>query len=1334
MIDVAALILATVAVGALLLVLPIVATVFAVKARRRVREMQARLDLIEAGLVSPQVAIPEATPEKIVEEPSPSPVEPAEAPEALEPPEPPEPPEPLPPVSVEETPVRAKRGSIEERIGLVWFTRIGIVLVIVALAFFFKYVIDNDWIGPWGRVAVGVIAGVFFLGWGSWMARKGKTHKIFVQGTLGLGLALLLVSAYASFAFYHLVAALPAFGVVALLSVLGGALAAWHRAEVILVLSLIAVFLNPVLLSTGVDRPWALFCYLLVMTSAGLWVAVRLNFRVAIWTAVVGVMAIFSGWYARFFDPTSPPIPGIYDLPIEEMQGAYFPLEARLAPLVFALIFPLQWTYGGILSRMKKSPRTALGLYLAAAVGAHAAFAALLFDRPVLLGVAMCVLGVGFGVLLTHERHTNWLGLPLAASFAVMASLTGEIESGKLLPLLILTGGWAAVYFATFFRRAAREGLLASGWALLLLGASGLGLAVLCGLWLLPGHFAMLGLLLAILSIVYLLLALAAHSVLTIAAAFLLSLGGMSACGILSGGVDMPSQTGFLIVSALWALAYICSLCIDMFVKGSPWSPARLFVLAGAGVGFAAIFIGVTSADAGLLRALLSLACGVVYLLVGLRMTRAGDYGANRSLLPLGLALAFFTLAVAFLFSGVGVTVIWAAEAVVLAWLAVSGRRASWLAASLVMFAIAAGRLLVVDFNWIFSQQELFWSSFGAQGTMIPTAFLNPRAIALAGTGIGMLFSAILCGRNREKTFFRIVGLGLAIAGHLALLTLAISEFQMLFTDTGGLPVSGLPSDEFRRLMDAFQQSLASQSYRLDMLATVVLAVYAAGLLVCGFVLRNLPHRIFGIVLFGVTLGKLVFWDIWELARIYQIIVLVAVGLLLLAGGFLYARFGERIKTLLADSGKLAVLLGLSIFVIGHANSAGAFETGDYENLRTIEGVTAPGDYRLLVDPALYGASRAGQADMRISDPAGTEVPFFVRPANRPPAARPKLPAKLLDPQLLPDGGSRVVLDLGPDPPRHRRVDLDIDGRDFLRQARVESSVDGRDFGILASGAYVFDLAGGGPRAVRTWLAYPLSRARYLRVTLLPGADKYRLSIRAASVTSGPLPAPAKYVGAVELDLHPTASEQRGFSLYELGKLPPGVQFDTLRLSMATRAFVRRVVVEATTRKQAWFSVGGGVIYRVPAGDDRVQELLDLPIRPAGRPLLRLSIDDGDNPPLDLQKVAAIYPPEEIVFRTTSAGRHVLYVGHKDDRGASYDLAELYRRGVPGEPRPATMGALTPNPNKIDKTVQIAAKPFSERYALVIQLVIAGVVLLLAIWTLLLIRRSQKKNRGERER
>ncbi len=95
--------------------------------------------------------------------------------------------------------------SIEERIGVVWFTRIGATVGMVVAGWFFKYMVDNDWIGPWGRIALGAAAGAVVLGLGEWFSRRKRTHPLFNQGLLGLGLALLLITAYASFGFYHLV-------------------------------------------------------------------------------------------------------------------------------------------------------------------------------------------------------------------------------------------------------------------------------------------------------------------------------------------------------------------------------------------------------------------------------------------------------------------------------------------------------------------------------------------------------------------------------------------------------------------------------------------------------------------------------------------------------------------------------------------------------------------------------------------------------------------------------------------------------------------------------------------------------------------------------------------------------------------------------------------------------------------------------------------------------------------------------------------------------------------------------------------------------------------------
>ena len=86
-------------------------------------------------------------------------------------------------------------------------------------------------------------------------------------------------------------------------------------------------------------------------------------------------------------------------------------------------------------------------------------------------------------------------------------------------------------------------------------------------------------------------------------------------------------------------------------------------------------------------------------------------------------------------------------------------------------------------------------------------------------------------------------------------------------------------------------------------MVTVVLGLYAAVALAVGFVMRNRLHRFLGIGLFGATITKLAFYDVWSLERLYKIVVLVASGLLLLGGGYLYARFGPRIREMFKEGG-----------------------------------------------------------------------------------------------------------------------------------------------------------------------------------------------------------------------------------------------------------------------------------------------------------------------------------------------------------------------------------------------------------------------------------------------
>ena len=58
------------------------------------------------------------------------------------------------------TPTRADQPDLESRIGSHWLNRIGIAAVLIGVSYFLKYAFDNNWIGPAGRVTIGLLAGI----------------------------------------------------------------------------------------------------------------------------------------------------------------------------------------------------------------------------------------------------------------------------------------------------------------------------------------------------------------------------------------------------------------------------------------------------------------------------------------------------------------------------------------------------------------------------------------------------------------------------------------------------------------------------------------------------------------------------------------------------------------------------------------------------------------------------------------------------------------------------------------------------------------------------------------------------------------------------------------------------------------------------------------------------------------------------------------------------------------------------------------------------------------------------------------------------------------------
>ena len=255
---------------------------------QRQDELEERLRRIEAAVgVAPALPPAAADPEP----------EPAAAPPPL-PRKPPPLPQAIPWVSAD---VKAlPEPALETTFGLSWLNRVGVVTLIFGVGFLFKLAVDSQWIGPAVRVALGVAAATLSLFLGEWISLRGQ--KTFARGLTGLGLALLYLSFYAGFGFYHLLPQTTAFLLMCLTTAAAAMLALHYDSQAVALLGLAGGYLTPVLLSTGENHMWVLAGYTSMLNLGALAIA-----RVKRWPALEylawpATALLFLGWASQWLD------------------------------------------------------------------------------------------------------------------------------------------------------------------------------------------------------------------------------------------------------------------------------------------------------------------------------------------------------------------------------------------------------------------------------------------------------------------------------------------------------------------------------------------------------------------------------------------------------------------------------------------------------------------------------------------------------------------------------------------------------------------------------------------------------------------------------------------------------------------------------------------------------------------------------------------------------------------------------------------------------------------------------------------------------------------------
>jgi uncharacterized membrane protein len=272
--------------------------------------------------------------------------------------------------------------DLEGTIGKLWLNRIGIIAILIGVAYFLKYAFDTGWIGPAGRVAIGLIAGIAVVVWSESFRRKGS--PAFSYSLKAVGIGILYLSLWAASQYFHLVPASAAFVSMILVTASTITLALTQDAEILAVYAMIGGFSTPALVSTGENHEIILFSYVLLLDLAILAMVAFKPWRRIVWGAMLGTAMMYIGWSAEYYDSSERAVTVLF-------ASAFFAVFA-LVPLLTPL------------SRSRWHPGMSITLTLLPLVNGGAYFLALF-------------------VMYNRETVTlTWYALALAAVYLLLSS------------------------------------------------------------------------------------------------------------------------------------------------------------------------------------------------------------------------------------------------------------------------------------------------------------------------------------------------------------------------------------------------------------------------------------------------------------------------------------------------------------------------------------------------------------------------------------------------------------------------------------------------------------------------------------------------------------------------------------------------------------------------------------------------------------------------------------------------------------------------------------------------------------------------------------------------
>ncbi len=695
--------------------------------------------------------------------------------------------------------------GMESYIGGNLVSKIGVVLVLAGLAVFVKYAVDNAWLGPLARIALSYTAagGLIFAAW-----RTIDKYKTFGSVLFAGGTAAAYFTTYAAYDWFDVayIPRMPAFGIMAGLTVFAVAAAAKYKQEAIGLFGMVGAYVVPFLLSDGSRNFTGLLSYYAVVNAGMLAAAYFNDWRTSVWVATTATWLTQTSIYAFYYNEDGFP------------DGAVFGFS-----VYFFLLF-----YAAILVHK---------VFRHAKIGAGDVFF-ILFNTAVFFVFGLIELKTSFGVGRWGQGLFA-VGVGLLQCAIGYAIYQRRMTDPKIEPTLYLLAAGLGVAGLT----TAVPVTLKGTWITLLWSAEAVALFTLAGATGLR-FFSRLGL-------------------------AVLLLATISLWIDLESGYYVGAELVFLFNRLfLTSLAYVAALFASLAVLH--------FYVKDEAVEGQTIFGGATADK--------------------IRRGISEFEKILKNVLPVWGAVAMYAVLMAEIAGYFNVRY---DEFFKRFGHAYDAYQAGVLAAF--TFAYLAAFMTAADKALPFASLRLaLWSALPAVVAFaaFPVLFflyktdldyrlgINPVALEYFGVlrwTFGLCLGALLfAGWRRFKAFAREYEFiartrpWLVVLSHTIVLFFFSTELVRWF-------VTPENADEMLELVQKVGYSL-------------LWGGYALGLLAAGFAFKDKIMRFLGIAIAGVTLAKLVVYDLENLPTVYRIIAFILIGAVFLLISYLYQRYGKDLK------------------------------------------------------------------------------------------------------------------------------------------------------------------------------------------------------------------------------------------------------------------------------------------------------------------------------------------------------------------------------------------------------------------------------------------------------